>query len=315
MRKIIFGGLACFFIILTGLALTYERRPRPVPPPPNLMVLPANMEMLPPAASIADGPAPSRTSAPPAIEPAAAPGVAFNHQYAFRLPSNRIAEMQEAHAAACEKLTTRRCRIVGMRYSLTGDRDVAAMLALKLDPALSRQFGKDAIAAVTRTDGRLIESQISGADAEAAIAAAGHEAVRLQAEIDRLDAGLRQPGLSATERERLSNARSTARTALDRAHDDRDDGRESLAVTPMTFTYVSGMPLPDPDRPNTLGDSLATAKFTLVKTVGMLIVIGSALLPGALLLLFGWLAWRGLRPHVRHWRMPVEPAAEAAVPS
>ena len=53
---------------------------------------------------------------------------------------------------------------------------------------------------------------------------------------------------------------------------------------------------------------------TLVKTVGMLIVIGSALVPWALLLLLGWLAWRGLRPHVRRWRMPVEPPAEAAIP-
>ena len=310
MRKIIFGGLACLFIILSCLALTFERHPKQAQQTMtrNLMEIPSAM---PPPAMVTDDATPPRA---PGIDPAAAPGVAFNYQYAFRLPSNRIAEMQETHAAACEKLTARRCRITGMRYSLTGDRDVSAMLAVKLDPAISRQFGKDAAAAITGADGTLIESQISGVDAEAAIAAADRDAAGFRTEIDRLESDLRRPGQSPAERERLTSALARARTALDRASRDQDDGRESLAVTPMTFTYVSGMPLPEPDRPGTLGDSFATAGSTLVKTVGMLIVIGSALVPWALLLLLGWLAWRGLRPHVRRWRMPVEPPAEAAIP-
>ena len=60
---------------------------------------------------------------PPGIAPSAAPGVAFNYRYAFRLPGERISAVQEQHAAACEKLGLDRCRITGMRYRLVNDDD------------------------------------------------------------------------------------------------------------------------------------------------------------------------------------------------
>ena len=51
----------------------------------------------------------------PGVNVTSAPGVAFNYSYAFRLPGNRISQVQEAHAAACEKLGIDKCRITGMR--------------------------------------------------------------------------------------------------------------------------------------------------------------------------------------------------------
>lgn len=52
----------------------------------------------------------------PNVGVTAAPGVAFNYQYAFRLAPTRIAEVQEQHAQMCERLTVARCRITGMFY-------------------------------------------------------------------------------------------------------------------------------------------------------------------------------------------------------
>src|SRR4051812_15014720 len=66
---------------------------------------------------------PTNSFPPPEISPPAAPGVAFNYRYAFRLPANRIGQIQEEHAAACEKLGAERCRITGMLYRLVNDRD------------------------------------------------------------------------------------------------------------------------------------------------------------------------------------------------
>ena len=51
----------------------------------------------------------------PNVGPTAAPGVAFNYRYAFRLPAERIAQVQEQHARTCEGLGVARCRITGMR--------------------------------------------------------------------------------------------------------------------------------------------------------------------------------------------------------
>src|SRR5438045_5771082 len=78
----------------------------------------------------------------PGITPTAAPGVAFNYRYAFRLPAERIAGVQEEHAQACEKLGIARCRITGMSFRRTSDREVEARLDFKLDPAIARNFGQ-----------------------------------------------------------------------------------------------------------------------------------------------------------------------------
>ncbi len=93
----------------------------------------------------------------PNINVSAAPGVAFNYRYAYRLPNARIAPAQEVHAAMCEKLGIARCRITGMRYSLVNERDVSASLELKLEPAIARSFGKDATKVVTDAQGMLVD--------------------------------------------------------------------------------------------------------------------------------------------------------------
>ena len=52
-----------------------------------------------------------------------------------------------------------------MRYRVVNDRDIEAMLAFKLDPAVARHFGRAGVEAVTRAEGMLTESEISGTDA------------------------------------------------------------------------------------------------------------------------------------------------------
>src|SRR4051812_2612282 len=81
----------------------------PRTPPPLAMVAPSPPPGIVPAAGAPE---------PPDIAPRAAPGVAFNYRYAFRLPPKRIAQVQEEHAQACEKLGVARCRITGMLYRL-----------------------------------------------------------------------------------------------------------------------------------------------------------------------------------------------------
>src|SRR5687768_3378362 len=54
-----------------------------------------------------------RTSTP-SIAVTAAPGVAFNYQYGFSLPAERVAAVQEQHAQLCEKIGIAQCRITGM---------------------------------------------------------------------------------------------------------------------------------------------------------------------------------------------------------
>lgn len=252
-----------------------------------------------PAMADAAGEAPP---AGPNVGPTAAPGVAFNYRYDFRLEAPRIAEVQERHAQACEKLGIDRCRITGMSYQLINDRDIAGMLAFKLDPSLARQFGKDGVAAVTQAEGMLVRSEISGVDAGSAIGAATRAEGRMRDERARLEARLKEPKLTEAERAEIRSRLDEIARAIEAARASRDSSEESLATTPMVFNYGSGDVAPGFDSDTPIRDAFRTAGETLIGAVAVLIVLAGALLPIAVLIALMLLGWRLIAPAVRRAR-------------
>lgn len=241
-------------------------------------------------------PPPVSASRAPGIGVTAAPGVAFNYAYAFRLPSPRISPVQEAHAQMCEKLGLARCRITGMRYRLENERDISAMLALKLDPAIAREFGKQATQLVTRSEGMLVDQEISGVDAGASIAEANRTEARAQDDLARVEAELRRPGLSNATRDRLLAEAAELRAQTRSVAATRDADRESLARTPMVFNYGSGSLIPGFDTSSPIRDAWKDAVAMFLGAVGFIITLLGALLPWALLAgLALWIA-RRLKP-------------------
>ena len=220
----------------------------------------------------------------PNIAVTSAPGVAFNYRYAYRLPNARIQAAQETHAAMCEKLGVTRCRITGMRYSLVNERDVSASLELKLDPAIARQFGKDATKAVTDAEGMLVDQQISGVDAGSSIQRANRGRAELQDELDRVTRELARTGLSNAVRDRLLSEASALRTQMNALGAQKEADEESLAKTPMAFYYGSGKAIPGFDEPAPLKDAVARAGYNFLAAVGFLIIAAATLLPWALLI-------------------------------
>jgi hypothetical protein len=242
-------------------------------------------------------------SAPPDIAPTAAPGVAFNYRYAFRLPAPRIAAMQEAHAAACERLTVARCRITGMLHRLTGPDRIEARLKLKLDPAIARRFGRESGAAVMRAGGILTESEISGVDAGSAIQAAGRDIADLTAELNRIEARLRGLHADVPERPQLEYQADQIRARIAALRDSRDAQQESLATTPMVFDYTAdGVAAGYGERP-TVAQAAQSAGDNFLGGVNILLIVLVTLLPWALAALAAWAAARMIR---RRW-FPKQP--------
>lgn len=244
--------------------------PNAPPPPP------------PPVAS-------SQANGGPSIGPTAAPGIAFNYRYAFRLPGERISAVQEQHAAACEKLGLDRCRITGMRYRLLGEEDVEAFLAFKLDPAIARQFGKNGIESVTRSEGMLVDSEISGEDAGADIERATRSVSQLEEDLSRIEAQLARAGLRSAERSELQMQAERVRESIRATRANREERRESLAKTPMVFQYGSGNVAPGFDNRSPLKTALKDAGDNFVSGFATLLVILVTLLPWAIVL--GFLFW------------------------
>ncbi|HZF93465.1 MAG TPA: hypothetical protein VEZ20_01190 [Allosphingosinicella sp.] len=234
----------------------------------------------------------------PNVNPTAAPGVAFNYGYAFRLDAARIAAVQERHAAACEQLGISRCRITGMLYRVRSETDIEARLQFALDPAVARAFGRHSVGVVSENGGMLVESQITGTDAGGQVRRVGRSIADLEGDLARVEQRLGATGLSRGDRERIEHEAQQLRQTIRAARQTREDAAETLATTPMSFVYGSGDLVPGfaEDRP--IGDALDQAGKNLLGGIAVLLVILVTLLPWLAVALLGWLAYRGVR---RRW--------------
>jgi len=175
----------------------------------------------------------------PGIVPTAAPGVAFNYRYGFRLPDANISAAQEEHAAACEKLGLARCRITGMTYELDERDRVNASLELSIDPLLARGFGKDAIASIQKQDGKLRFAEITGEDQNPALDDAARRQGGASQRIAQLEADLAK-AKGENERVQLREQIRQLRAEIEQAQSQTSEAEAKIRRTPMTFTYQGG---------------------------------------------------------------------------
>jgi hypothetical protein len=237
----------------------------------------------------------------PGVDVTAAPGVAFNYRYAFRLPGNQISAVQEAHAQACEKLGLAKCRITGMRYRLVDQKDIQAMLALRLDPSIARNFGKEATSVVTKAEGMLVDQEITGEDVGTRIAGANRSEAELRQELARVEAELARAvpmvrgnvaPQAAVDRQNLLNQASELRRQISSLNETRQTDQAALSGTPMVFDYGSGNVVPGFDVRSPLRDALARSRDNFVDGFAIILVILITLVPWLLLGAVAVWAWR-----------------------
>jgi hypothetical protein len=241
----------------------------------------------------------------PDLDPAAAPGVAFDYRYSFRLEAERVAEMQQEHQRLCGRYGPR-CRITGMDYRAANEDDVEAMLSFLVDPAIAGQFGRESVRAVTAADGELTESQIEGTEIGTSIKANTGSLEELQAELERVEARLARRNLRWRERERLDGERQGLRGQIAELRSVTAGQERQLATTPILFRYGSGNLAPGPARAATVGEAFERSTDNFLGGLNILIVIFVTLSPW---LLAGLAIW-GLVRFLRRRRVPAAgPAA------
>lgn len=243
----------------------------------------------------------SDTSSPPNIAPTAAPGVAFNYDYEFNLPDERISASQEAHASACEKLGPSRCRITGMSYSVDQDERVTAELDLNVDPLIARQFGKSAQQLVESNDGKLIRLEMGSSNEGQAIEQARKQSNDRSAQIAQLQEELAKtkPG-TAARTNLLSQIQALQQQASEQSRA-VEASQAALAGTPIAFHYYGRGGVPG-FRGNPVREAWHTFITTVVWLVGILLQALAVLVPVGLLLGLFIALWR-TRPMraVRRW--------------
>ena len=251
-------------------------------------------------------------TAGPNVSPTAAPGVAFNYRYAFRLPAARVDQVQEQHARTCEQLGIARCRITGMKYRVDRDGDIEGMLAFKLEPSLARRFGRSALDSVLQAEGMLVDAEISGTDVGSSIRAATRNIAEMTEELNRIETRLAQRNVPAAERTRLEYEAQQLRQSIRASRTNREDNEESLATTPMVFHYGSGELAPGFDGDRSFAKVAERARDNFLDGLIVLFVVVVTLLPW---LLLGGLAWwivRRVRRHVWPARATIASATPEA---
>jgi hypothetical protein len=227
-------------------------------------------------------PTAERTAAP-GVDVTAAPGVAFSYRYAFRLPSENISGVQEAHAQACEKLGLDRCRITGMRYRLVNQKDIEAMLALRLEPAVARNFGKQATEVVTKAEGMLVDLEISGEDVGSQIKAATRSETQIRADLAEVERQLAAMRANDPRRGELVARAEELRRDLRALTESKAQGEERLEGTPMVFHYGSGRVVPGFDVRSPIRDAIGRAGDNVISGLATILLILITLLPWLLL--------------------------------
>ncbi|MBA3511167.1 DUF4349 domain-containing protein [Sphingomonas sp.] len=239
--------------------------------------------------------------ASPQVSPTAAPGVAFRFSYDYSLDDGMISKVQEAHAAACEKLGVARCRITGLRYQIDDEDRVSGMLQVKLDPRIARQFGKQATATVEQNDGKLVTAEFNGEDVGSQISTTQERQADLRARITEIERRLASLNAGDREATQLQAQLEQLRRELSEGRAQIAGGQQRLANTPMTFNYFGEGGIAGFDE-NPIEQSWRLMVESFVVMVSVLLKVIGALLPWAILLALLMLLWRS-RPMlaVRSW--------------
>jgi hypothetical protein len=230
--------------------------------------------------------------AAPGIPASIAPNLAFEYRYAFKLPDDKISEVQEEHAEACETLGSARCQVVDMTYQQSDETNAEAMLAFKLDPAIARKFGRDAIASVEKAEGVLADGNVTGTNVGGEIEDSQGRSALLIAQLERLEKRLSTKGLAPKERASLQDRAEDLRKQLDTEQDGRSKGEVKLAMTPVVFTYTSDGGLPGFGKENPLANAASVSANSFAAMVSFVLLLIGAVAPWALLGAGIVLLWR-----------------------
>ena len=190
-----------------------------------------------------------------------------------------------------------------MRYRLVNQKDVEAMLALRLDPKIARQFGKEATEAVKRAEGMLVDQEISGEDVNTRIAGAERSEADLREELRQVQAELARPvptvrgGVSPTpiDRQSLLDRADAIRGQLRALGESKATDKDALAGTPMVFNYGSGSVVPGFDVRSPIRDALQQSADNFVGGFAAILVLLITLIPWLLLGAVGVWAYRVAR--------------------
>ena len=248
---------------------------------------------------------------PAAVSPSVAPGVAFQYQYNFRVPGDKIEAVQDEHAAACETLGLSRCQITGLNFQQGEAGYPEGRMEFLLDPSIARKFGRDAIASVEKAEGIVANSNVSGDNVGSEIASSQVRSAGIEAEVKRIEARLAGKGLANDERTELRRRAEELRDMLGGEKEARRGGEKRLATTPVVFDYSGNMGI---GGAGAFSDAWSASSSSMATMFAFLLMFAGVILPWLLPVgLFILLVKSPIGAGLRRWWNRNSPLEDAAM--
>lgn len=214
------------------------------------------------------------TSASGGVDGFASTNSGFDYRYAYRLPGDKLKAVLQSNADACDRLGPARCRILAMRYRVDDSNQISAVLTLKVDPAIARNYGEAVTNAVTGSRGVLVDTEVTGQDSTTA--------ARSVAVVNRLRDQLKSANTAAATDPAAKLRAQRIQSALDTITEVEASQGQTLATAPVLMTYESSNALTG------LGSADANFSYagtSLENSVARLLVVLAAVGPWLLVLL------------------------------
>jgi hypothetical protein len=211
------------------------------------------------------------------------PQIAYRYGYSYRLPADRIDEVQRAHVALCDELGTARCRIENMeRASGQGDYG-SASLTLRVDSGIAREFGDRLDAAASDADGESSGRTIQAEDLSRQIVDTEARIRAKQALADRLLTVIQNRAGTVGELVEAERAFAQAQEELDSARTWLAEMRRRVAMSVVTINYQSYRPESGFWSP--VSDALSSSGQLLGMSLAAVIAFVVMILPWALMII------------------------------
>jgi hypothetical protein len=169
----------------------------------------ADQQATAPAAKGADG-------APAKVE-VTLPQLAYAYKLGYRLPSDKMAEAQEAHRALCDAMGPARCQLLALERGGGQDAAADALLRLRVASSEARSFQDALTKAVTQAGGRVTDTNVEAEDVSKGIVDAKARIAQRELLVGRLTEILRNRTGKVSELVEAERSVAQAQEELDQA--------------------------------------------------------------------------------------------------
>ncbi|WP_448657591.1 DUF4349 domain-containing protein [Sphingomonas sp. CJ99] len=227
------------------------------------------------------------------------PKIAYVYSLGFRVPTDAIAKVQDAHLALCDRLGATRCQLAGMtRNSGEGERGEAGM-TLRVATQDARSFSRALEQAAAAGGGRTADTEVEAEDVSKAIVDADARIRQRELLVARLTEILRTRTGKVAELVEAERSVAQAQEELDQARGLLAELRGRVAYSTFNLRYAGVAAAPG----GAMSDAIADSAASFVQALRTIVVALIYLLPWLVLAGLAWLGWRRwLGPLVRRRR-------------